>query len=119
MEAWPRRPGNHVAPPIVAGAALPLAAPATRGHHRSHGVLAEAARPLLGDGESGPSLGAFPYSAAENFLVGAMRTATRWRGKKEEEEAGGDKIEMSKGAPPLYSFISQRRPTAGLHNSTQ
>ena len=61
-------------------------------------------------------MGAFPFSAANNFLVGAMGVAVRWRGEKEEEEADCEKTEMSKGAPPLPSFIAKRRPTAGLHD---
>ena len=75
-------------------------------------------RPLLGGGEPGPSLGALPFSAAENFLIGAMGATTRRRGKNEEEGAGGEKTEMSKGASPPSSFISGRRPTAGLHDRT-
>ena len=81
-------------------------------------MLAGATLPSLGRWRVDPSLGAFPFSAAENFLVDAMGAATRWRGRKEEEGAGGDKTYMSKGALHLPSFIARGRPTAGLHDRT-
>ena len=81
--------------------------------------MRERPRPLLGGGEPGPSLGAFPFSAAENFLIDTMSTMARRRGKKEEEGAGGEKTKTSKGALPLSSFIAKGRPTAGLHDHAQ
>ena len=76
-------------------------------------------RPLFGRSGSGTSCGAFPFSVVENLLIGAMGAAARRRGEKEEEGAGGEKTKMSKGALPLPSFITIRRPTAGLHDRTQ
>lgn len=53
---------------------------------------------------SGTSLGAFPFSAAENLLIGAMRA--RWRG----EEAGRSKTKKRwAGAPPARTLIARRR----------
>ena len=51
-------------------------------------------RPLLGGGEPCPSLGAFPFSAAENLLTSAMDTLARWWRSKEEEGASSKKTKM-------------------------
>ena len=39
-------------------------------------------RPLVGGGDSGPSLGALPFSSAVNLLTGAMVAAVRIGGER-------------------------------------
>ena len=108
-EAPPRMPGVTSAPegvrPRPRGATAGVAA-----------CLLGRPRPLLGGGEPGPSLGAFPFSAAENLRIGAMDDAAQQRSKEEEEEAGGAEEEMGDGGSAPFPFIAKRRPTAGLHD---
>ena len=63
-------------------------------------------RPRLGAGEPGPSRGAFPFSAAENFFRGAIDgTASSGAEKQASEEEMGNG-----GSAPLHIY-SKRRPT--------
>ena len=59
-------------------------------------------RPCLGTGEPGPSRGAFPFSAAENFLRGAIGgTGSNGAEKQASEE------EMGNGGSATSPFIAR------------
>jgi hypothetical protein len=55
----------------------------------------------LGGGESGPSLRAFPFCAAENLLTGVMGALARRWSEEEDEETRGKKMKMGWGLRPL------------------
>ena len=60
-------------------------------------------RPRLGAGEPGPSRGAFPFSAAENFLRGAIRGTSSNEAKKKQ----ASEEEMGDGGSTPSPFIAE------------
>ena len=73
------------------------------GHGRGAVRLRGRPRPRLGAGEPGPSRGAFPFSAAENFLRGAIGgTASNGAKKKQASEE-----EMGDGGSAPSPFIAE------------
>ena len=67
----------------------------------------------MGGGEPGPSWRAFPFSAVENFFVGAMDvTASSEARKKKQEEWE----EMGDGGSAPLLIYSKRRPTGDPHD---
>lgn len=67
--------------------------------------------PLLGAGDPGPSRRAFPFSAAENFLRGAMGGTSSNGAKKQASEE-----EMGNGGSAPLPIYSKRMPTGVSHN---
>ena len=67
----------------------------------------------MGAGESGSSRGAFPFSAAENFLRGAIGV-TASDGARRKEEASNE--EMGNGGSTPLPIYSKGRPTGVSHD---